>query len=452
MQPSFRRARAAAPAHASGRGGPSGALARQVFLDLDFTLLEMNPFTLDAAGKPFPLDMRGELDDTAAFKSGKKCARGLPPARSSHGGRMRLGHGAARGLGANTAGRSSGSRVPQCASRGLHLSTRLSLCAPAARPGGGWALVSSYGPGVLGRCPAVKESDWACRWGDVEFPLPFGRALTAAEEHIARLDASTGASLKLSILNLKGRVWTMVAGGGASVIYADTVGDLGFAGELGNYAEYSGAPNTQVRTRGGRRGAGDLARCVHTRLPRLCWQGFHRLVAEGHPRVPMEEDFFFAALPCVCGQAGIREAPGYWARHGPGMNLTPGQEASAGAVALPHPHAATPQRGHRSLAARLTASPPRRRRMRMPRRCWTWRPPARTAAVARSSSAAASPTSPTWPPRSRASSRYALGTRVAVVSVPEQQLQSAARHAPCCMAREGLQVGEWHCRALWPGF
>lgn len=44
----------------------------QVFLDLDFTLMEMNPFTLDADGKPFPLDMRGELDDTAAFKSGKK--------------------------------------------------------------------------------------------------------------------------------------------------------------------------------------------------------------------------------------------------------------------------------------------------------------------------------------------------------------------------------------------
>jgi hypothetical protein len=39
----------------------------------------------------------------------------------------------------------------------------------------------------------------------------------------------------------------MVAGGGASVIYADTVGDLGFAEELGNYAEYSGAPNTQAR-------------------------------------------------------------------------------------------------------------------------------------------------------------------------------------------------------------
>ena len=50
----------------------------QVFLDLDFTLMEMNPFTLDSEGKPFPLDMRGELDDTAAFKSGKKCASRSP--------------------------------------------------------------------------------------------------------------------------------------------------------------------------------------------------------------------------------------------------------------------------------------------------------------------------------------------------------------------------------------
>lgn len=125
----------------------------QVFLDLDFSLIEMNPFTLDSNGNPTPLDMRGELDDTAAFKSWKK-------------------------------------------------------------------------------------------WGDgLEFPIPFGRNLTGAEELVHEMDGQTGASLKLSILNPKGRIWTMVAGGGASVIYADTVGDLGYAAELGNYAEYSGAPN-----------------------------------------------------------------------------------------------------------------------------------------------------------------------------------------------------------------
>jgi ATP-citrate lyase beta-subunit len=37
----------------------------------------------------------------------------------------------------------------------------------------------------------------------------------------------------------------MVAGGGASVVYADTVCDLGHSGELAMYGEYSGNPNTQ---------------------------------------------------------------------------------------------------------------------------------------------------------------------------------------------------------------
>lgn len=82
-------------------------------------------------------------------------------------------------------------------------------------------------------------------WGGVEFPQPFGRTMSPAEEKIHGMDEKTGASLKLTILNPKGRIWTMVAGGGASVIYADTVGDLGYAHELGNYAEYSGAPNEE---------------------------------------------------------------------------------------------------------------------------------------------------------------------------------------------------------------
>lgn len=121
-----------------------------VFQDLDFSFLEMNPFTL-FNGEPFPLDMRGELDDTASFKNFKK-------------------------------------------------------------------------------------------WGNLEFPLPFGRIMSPTESFIHSLDEKTSASLKFTVLNPKGRIWTMVAGGGASVIYADTVGDLGYASELGNYAEYSGAP------------------------------------------------------------------------------------------------------------------------------------------------------------------------------------------------------------------
>ena len=41
-------------------------------MDLDLTLLEMNPFTFDANGNPFPLDMRVELDDTAGYRSARK--------------------------------------------------------------------------------------------------------------------------------------------------------------------------------------------------------------------------------------------------------------------------------------------------------------------------------------------------------------------------------------------
>ncbi|XP_043707646.1 ATP-citrate synthase alpha chain protein 1 isoform X1 [Telopea speciosissima] len=124
-----------------------------LFVDLDFTFLEMNPFTL-IDGKPYPLDMRGELDDTAAFKNFKK-------------------------------------------------------------------------------------------WGNIEFPMPFGRVMSPTERFVHGLDEKTSASLKFTVLNPTGRIWTMVAGGGASVIYADTVGDLGYASELGNYAEYSGAPNEE---------------------------------------------------------------------------------------------------------------------------------------------------------------------------------------------------------------
>ncbi len=80
---------------------------------------------------------------------------------------------------------------------------------------------------------------------DVEFPAPFGRELSKEEEYVKSLDEKTGASLKLTILNPKGKVWTLVAGGGASVIYADTLVDLGFGKEMAVYGEYSGNPNDE---------------------------------------------------------------------------------------------------------------------------------------------------------------------------------------------------------------
>ena len=76
----------------------------------------------------------------------------------------------------------------------------------------------------------------------MEFPAPFGRELSKEEAYIADLDAKTGASLKLTVLNPNGRIWTLVAGGGASVVYADAIASAGFADEFANYGEYSGVP------------------------------------------------------------------------------------------------------------------------------------------------------------------------------------------------------------------
>jgi len=130
----------------------------QVYVDQDFTFLEINPFAITKDKKIVPLDVKARLDDTAAF---------------------------------------------------LHADT------------------------------------WGNPENPIEFPAGFGQKMSSEENKIKELDEKTGASLKLTILNREGRVWTMVAGGGASVIYTDTIADLGFSEELGNYGEYSGNPSQE---------------------------------------------------------------------------------------------------------------------------------------------------------------------------------------------------------------
>ena len=67
----------------------------------------------------------------------------------------------------------------------------------------------------------IKCAEYLCsrQWGDLTFPTPFGRDAFPEERYIAELDAKSGSSLKLTILNQYGNIWTMVAGGGASVVY-----------------------------------------------------------------------------------------------------------------------------------------------------------------------------------------------------------------------------------------
>jgi len=132
--------------------------AYKVFEDLNYHFMEMNPFTITASGQPFPLDMRGEIDDCANFKNHNK---------------------------------------------------------------------------------------WKVDGHDIDFPTAFGKTYLEQEKAVRHLDEQTGASLKLTVLNPHGRIWGMIAGGGASVIYADTVADLGLGNELGNYGEYSGDPSEE---------------------------------------------------------------------------------------------------------------------------------------------------------------------------------------------------------------
>ncbi|HUW88981.1 MAG TPA: ATP citrate lyase citrate-binding domain-containing protein [Candidatus Nanopelagicaceae bacterium] len=130
----------------------------QVFINQDFTFLEINPFAITKDKKVVPLDVKARLDNTAAF---------------------------------------------------LHTDT------------------------------------WGNPEKPIEFPAAFGQIMSAEEKKIMELDEKTGASLKLTILNRNGRIWTMVAGGGASVVYTDTIADLGLEKELSNYGEYSGNPSQE---------------------------------------------------------------------------------------------------------------------------------------------------------------------------------------------------------------
>ena len=80
--------------------------------------------------------------------------------------------------------------------------------------------------------------------GEPVFPPPFGSVMPDSETKINEMDEKSGASLKYKLINPEGKIWLLTSGGGGSVIFADTVGDLGYHSEIANYTDYSGNPNT----------------------------------------------------------------------------------------------------------------------------------------------------------------------------------------------------------------
>jgi len=91
-------------------------------------------------------------------------------------------------------------------------------------------------------CAAWKNQK---RWQQLEFPASFGRKTCPEEQQIVELDEQSGASLKLTILNPQGKIWNILSGGGASIIYLDAIANYGKASEIANYGEYSGNPTTE---------------------------------------------------------------------------------------------------------------------------------------------------------------------------------------------------------------
>ncbi|MEM0455905.1 MAG: ATP citrate lyase citrate-binding domain-containing protein [Candidatus Anstonellales archaeon] len=79
------------------------------------------------------------------------------------------------------------------------------------------------------------------KW-DIEFPEPFEKGSYEEEKMVEELDKNTGASFKFTILNPNGSIWLMTAGGGASVVFLDSIYLAGYGKEIANYAEYSGNP------------------------------------------------------------------------------------------------------------------------------------------------------------------------------------------------------------------
>lgn len=82
-------------------------------------------------------------------------------------------------------------------------------------------------------------------WKALSFPREFGKKMYPEELFIAELDEKSGSSLKLTILNPRGRIWNILSGGGASLIFLDTIAAYRNSIEIANYGEYSGNPTPE---------------------------------------------------------------------------------------------------------------------------------------------------------------------------------------------------------------
>lgn len=80
-------------------------------------------------------------------------------------------------------------------------------------------------------------------WSEADFRFASAKKMTDEERTVRDIDENSPASLKLEVINPNGSIFLLLSGGGASVVVADELCNLGFGKQLGNYGEYSGNPN-----------------------------------------------------------------------------------------------------------------------------------------------------------------------------------------------------------------
>lgn len=82
-------------------------------------------------------------------------------------------------------------------------------------------------------------------WSKNDYADVSGLSDSQEEKDVKELASQSQASFKFEEINKDGSIFVLLSGGGASVVVADEVYNLGFHKELANYGEYSGNPNTE---------------------------------------------------------------------------------------------------------------------------------------------------------------------------------------------------------------
>jgi succinyl-CoA synthetase beta subunit len=83
------------------------------------------------------------------------------------------------------------------------------------------------------------------RWTSADFTFGDKGQKTEEEKVVAELKEQSQAAFTLDVLNPDGSIFMLLSGGGASLVLADEVANMGLGEQLANYGEYSGNPNAE---------------------------------------------------------------------------------------------------------------------------------------------------------------------------------------------------------------